>query len=475
MKRRDYLKTTGAMALASVSAFAKKPKQPNIIFIYTDQQSAHMMSCTGNQWLKTPAMDYIAKNGIRFERAYTANPVCSPARVSIMSGRFPGYFETPEKPIRENRSTKQIKDLPPEVQETHIAAHLKKAGYDLVYGGKTHLPKPLSPDALGFDFIEKDQARKLAVSCADYIKQPHDRPYFMWANFINPHDICFVGITDIRYKKQTTGKGKGKGKKKARHMQVLADIMAQEDGISEEEFFVKHCPPLPDNHAIQQDEPVAVAQLVEQRGFRKRMRDTYTDQDWRFHRWIYHRLTELVDSEIQIMLDALRESGQEENTIVIFSSDHGDNAASHKMEHKSVFYEESARVPFMVMHKGSAPGGLVDDQHLVSTGLDLLPTVLDYAGHPGAKADPRGRSVRPFVEGKGAGEWRKTLGVEAEVGRAVIGDRVKYIRYDLHQEQEQLLDLKADPGEPRHFTNDPARAETLAELRKAFDEEWFPA
>ena len=62
-------------------------KKPNIIYIFVDQQSASMMSCAGNQWLKTPAMDYIAGNGIRFTRAYTTNPVSSPARVSLMTGR----------------------------------------------------------------------------------------------------------------------------------------------------------------------------------------------------------------------------------------------------------------------------------------------------------------------------------------------------------------------------------------------------
>jgi len=66
-------------------------ERPNIIYIYTDQQSASMMSCAGNEYLETPAMDYIAENGIRFTRAYTTNPVCSPARVSLMTGRFPGY------------------------------------------------------------------------------------------------------------------------------------------------------------------------------------------------------------------------------------------------------------------------------------------------------------------------------------------------------------------------------------------------
>ena len=67
--------------------------RPNIIYIYTDQLSETMMSCAGNKYVNTPAMDYIANNGIRFTRAYTTNPVCSPARVSLMTGRFPGYFK----------------------------------------------------------------------------------------------------------------------------------------------------------------------------------------------------------------------------------------------------------------------------------------------------------------------------------------------------------------------------------------------
>ncbi len=83
--RRNFLKSIGFAAASVMSGIsgvvhasaASKRKQPNIIYIYTDQQSAAMMSCAGNKWLKTPAMDYIAANGIRFTRAYTTNPVCS--------------------------------------------------------------------------------------------------------------------------------------------------------------------------------------------------------------------------------------------------------------------------------------------------------------------------------------------------------------------------------------------------------------
>lgn len=87
---------------------------PNIIYIYTDQQGEAMMSCAGNEFLHTPAMDYIADNGIRFTRAYTSNPVCAPARVSMMTGRFPGYFMDKDgNMLRENGGARDI----PEVSE----------------------------------------------------------------------------------------------------------------------------------------------------------------------------------------------------------------------------------------------------------------------------------------------------------------------------------------------------------------------
>ena len=202
-------------------------------------------------------------------------------------------------------------------------------------------------------------------------------------------------------------------------------------------------------------------------------RKSWSEKDWRLHRWAYHRLTEVVDRQIQELLDALKESGQEENTLVLFSSDHGDMSSAHRMEHKTFLYEESAGIPFMAMWKGQIPAGRVDDSHLVSNGLDLLPTVCDYAGIKGV-ADPRGKSLRPLLEGKPV-EWRTTLGVESECGRMVVHENgCKYIKYDAAGEEEQLLDLTADPHETKHFTADAAYAARLDTLRNAFETEWFP-
>ena len=474
IKRRDFLKYTvlgsSAMLASCMMPTKDRPvKKPNIIFIFTDQQSASMMSCAGNKWLKTPGMDYIANNGIRFKRAYTTNPVCSPARVSLITGRFAGAFsDSNANEVRENTGSMSIPTISQEVKETTIPTFLKQAGYDLVYGGKEHLPKPLVPTELGFHDISDDERSKLAEKAAEYIKQEHDRPYFMMVSLINPHDICYMAIRDFASREQQKELAKGA----AVECSTLDKALQIPANISEKEFFEKYCPPLPPNHEPQKDEPKAIGSLIDRRKFRRQAREKYTDNDWRRHRWAYCRLTEFVDRHVQTIMEAIKTSGQEQNTLVLFSSDHGDMDAAHRMEHKTALYEESANIPFMAMWKGHIRPGQVNDTHLVSSGLDLLPTVCDYAGIKGT-SDPRGRSLRPLFESRTT-PWRDALGVESEIGRMVVSkDKFKYIQYDAIGIEEQLLNLNEDPYETTHFTNDPQYASKLKELRKAFETEWF--
>ena len=127
----------------------------------------------------------------------------------------------------------------------------------------------------------------------------------------------------------------------------------------------------------------------------------------------------------------------------------------------------------MAMWKGHIMGGQIDNDHLISNGLDLLPTVCDYAGIKGI-SDPRGRSLRPLFERKRV-DWRETLGVESEIGRMVVSkDKLKYIKYDAVGVEEQLFDLNQDPHEMNPFTNEPKYNKRLASMREAFKSEWFP-
>jgi choline-sulfatase len=446
-----------------------KDVKPNIIYIFVDQLSTNMMSCAGNSYLKTPALDYIANNGIRFTRAYTTNPVCSPARVSMMTGRFPSYF-TDDKgnEIRENTGSMKIPQVSQEVANTTLAFYLKQVNYDLYFGGKEHLPESLTPNALGFNKFSDDERGELAQQAANIIKKDHQKPYFMVVSLINPHDICYLALRQ----KATSDKDEKLLKQAKVELETLDIAMKMPEGVNEEDFYKSYCPPLPENYEPQMDEPKAIQSLINARPFRKNAREHFTDNDWRHHRYAYHRLTEVMDKEVQVILDAIKNSGQEENTLIIFSSDHGDMSASHRMEHKSTLYEESANIPFMAMWKGQIPAAQVNEVDLISNGLDFLPTVCDYAGIKGF-SDPRGKSLRPLFEGEQV-KWRKTLGVESEIGKMVVDKNgLKYIQYDLDGMEVQLLNLKEDPHETTHCTNDSKFANKLKRLKNSFHTEWF--
>jgi arylsulfatase A-like enzyme len=202
---------------------------------------------------------------------------------------------------------------------------------------------------------------------------------------------------------------------------------------------------------VPEAEPECITQkYLNIRPFRAYIRQKWTEDQWRLHRWAYCRLTEMVDEEIGIVLGALREADLEDSTLVVFSSDHGDMDSAHKMEHKSVLYGESVRVPFVMSYRGKIPAGLVDDAHLISNGLDLLPTLCDYAGveRPDGLL---GRSLRPLADGKDVKEWRDFIVAETENGRMLRTARFKYSIYDSGAHREQLIDLKDDPGEMKNL------------------------
>ena len=387
-----------------------------------------------------------------------------------MTGRFPGYFnDNNGNPVKENVGSMHIPEVSEEVRNTTLSAFLKKAGYNLVYGGKEHLPGSLTPAALGFKDITDDERDELAKEAAKFVSSKPEEPYFLVVSLINPHDICYMAIRDFAKTEQENillQNGKTE-------LATLDEALKMPEGVSEKDFYNTYCPPLPPNFEPQINEPEAITWRINKRSFQKSARELYTEKDWRRHRWAYCRLTEVVDRQIQVVLNALKESGQEENTLVLFSSDHGEMDGAHRLEHKSLLYEESANIPFLAMWKGHIPASQVDSVHLISNGLDLLPTLCDYAGIEG-KSDPRGRSLRPLFEGKEV-NWRNNLGIESEFGKMVVdAEGYKYIRYDVAGIEENLLDLNRDPFEMTHFTNDPEYAGKLDELKSIFEQVWFP-
>jgi len=422
-----------------------KDNRPNVLLIITDQQHAGMMSCTGNKWLKTPAMDALAKDGVRFEMAYCANPVCVPSRTSMATGMMPNRLGASD-----NGLGMKISELPSEVNENSLGKIVKRAGYDTFYGGKVHMCSPLQPQNAGYDEYFEDERNVLPKACIKFIKQRRDKPFFAVASFINPHDICFAHQA---YNGINT--------------QNVLELYKEAASLPLEQL-----PPLPDNYEIPEEESAAIENHLNPDAITPAitMRKIYKERDWRIYRWIYMRLTEQVDKQIGIILDGLKEAGLEDNTLVIFTSDHGDMDASHRLASKSMLYEESVRVPFILKYKGVIPSGRVDKNHLISTGLDILPTICDYVG---VKIPDHlmGSSLRSLAEGNSGVEWRNYVVSETAWSKMIRSSKYKYIIDDSYNNNETLIDMENDPGEMKNLAADNSYREIIEEHRE-YLKEW---
>ena len=418
--------TTSAATEFDAKGEQERGDRPNILFIITDQQHAEMMSCAGNPHLQTPAMDSLAEGGIRFANAYVANPVCVPSRISMATGMMPGRLGV------FNNGMKAV--VPKETDDNSLGKLIKRAGYDTFYGGKVHMSPELSPLKAGYDEYFPDQREELPTACIEFIERKRDRPFFVVASFINPHDICFA---------YRAFRGESpRGPQSVEHLYQQAAALPLDE-----------LPPLPDNYAIPTGEPAAIGIYSSPNSVTPSgtMRKTYDEREWRIYRWIYCRLTEQVDSQIGRILEALERNGLEERTLVLFTSDHGDMDACHRLASKGRFYEQSVKVPLLLKYPRTVDPAQVDHEHLASSGIDVLPTLCDFAG-VAVPQSVQGRSLRPIAEGRPVDDWRKYVVTENHTGRMLRTQRFKYCVYNVGENRESLADLSSDPGEMRNLT-----------------------
>jgi arylsulfatase A-like enzyme len=390
------------------------PPQPNILYIFTDQQSAMAMSCAGNADLHTPNMDALASRGVRFTQAVSAEPICSPARASMLTGRMPATVGVPSNNYQ----------IDPAFRADEIGNLLKRAGYDCGYAGKWHLSDYNIPDAAdhGFDWAANFGDACLTDHCLEFLKRKRDKPFFLIASYDNPHNIC-----------------------EWHRDQNLPWGNLPEPNLAD-------CPNLPANYHAAPYEP-EIHRMCQDSLPGCYGGGRFSPDRWRKFRWAYYRLVEKVDAEIGRLLSGLDELGLADETLIVFSSDHGDGEGAHRWNNKQVLLEESIRVPFIFAGPGVAKGRTCDAP--VSNGLDLLPTLCDLAGAE-MPDDLPGAALRGFLEGADVPGWRDHTPIEATVagdigrtpvGRCLRGRRYKYVCYDWGGYREQLHDLDADPGE----------------------------
>ncbi len=431
-----------------LTGFAQNGSRPNILLIITDQQTAEAMSIAGNTDLHTPAMDKLARNGVRFTKAYCAQPLCTPSRSAIFSGKMP--FETgfvgnvPEKDGQWPDSLLMMGKI------------FKNGGYQTGYVGKWHLPVPATKISQhGFEYIQNTNFLDYndagtPAYCARFIKENKEKPFLLVASFLNPHDIC----------------------EWARGETLKMDLL--EDAPPADQ-----CPQLPANWKIPANEP----QIVREQ--QKVSARTYPSVNWnagrwRQYRWAYNRLVEKVDGYIGMVLASLKKYGLEKNTIIIFTADHGDGYAGHSWNQKQILYEEASKVPFIIA-KIDDWKPRTDDM-LVCNGTDMIPTICGLAGIAKPKY-LKGIDISKKLNNPQQ-NLRDTLVIETDFadneellgisGRAVITKDFKYIVYNKGEIKEQLFDLIKDPGEMDNLAVDHQYKKKLIAMR-AYLKRWCRA
>ena len=406
-------------------------KKPNIIFYFSDQQRADSAGCYGQKLPVTPNLDKMAEEGTLFENAFTCQPVCGPMRACLQSGVY----------ASQNGCYRNDIALPTDTKG--IAHYLTDAGYDTAYIGKWHLasdskhrlatkPTPVERRG-GYDYwraadileftshgyngyiFDEDcnridfkgyRADKINDFAIEYLKKTHDKPFFMFVSQLEPHHQN----DRLRFE---SPKGL---KNKFRNYEVPGDL-----------------------------------------------KDTLGD--WRVQMPSYLACCNSVDTNFGKLIQTLKDEGLYDNTIIIYTSDHGCHFRTRNFEYKRSCHENSIKVPLVITGGAFTGGGRISD--LVSL-IDLPATILDLAG----AEIPEHFMGKSLTDKKGHESVFIQIS-ESQIGRAVRTDRWKYSvsaknadkAFADEYTEDFLYDLENDPHEKNNLIDSPDHKDIRLEMR----------
>jgi arylsulfatase A-like enzyme len=456
MTRRSALQTlAGAAALPQLLRGQKN--RPNILFVMTDDQRYDAMSCAGNPFLKTPNMDRLASEGVRFRQAFATDALCSPSRATIVTGLYSHAHG-----VTTNEGSHQ-KLRPDQVTFPML---LQQAGYYTALLGKWHIASP--PPGYHHSCI-----------------LPGQGVYHDPVMIANGGRAQFRGYVDDVIADQTieTLKSRPKDKPFSIQCQFKAPHRSWEPDKRFEKLYEDVTFPDPSTFNVGlENRPAAVRntdmQIADMPDFFKRGVDASLPREQRkklnYQSFLrnYYRVLNGVDENLGRVLEFLDKNGLAENTLVIYTSDNGFFAGEYGMFDKRLAYEASIRVPMLVRYPAAFKGGRVDSEHMVLNN-DVAHTVLDYAGVPRpAWMEHHGESWRPILENKPV-TWRDAWMYEyfeypgphcAGKMRGVRTSRWKLIHYIQNPQGHELFDLENDPEERRNLYDDPKYKQQAQEL-----------
>jgi len=433
-------------------------KRPNILFIMTDQER-----WPGNlpPTLNRPHFDRMRENSVSFDNTFCVYPLCSPSRAAMMNGMYchqSGVMQNMMWPVAKKPLSRK---------DPHLGSVLSSAGYRIGYKGKWDLSR--GPTYYAMNLKDRGRAGKYGfeghcgdvpdqeygyaaddqvvdMSCDWIGQQSKDQPWFLVSSIINPHDICHPQLKpddSIRPDVELPASWRDDLSDKPADQQALRESMLA--------------------HFNQFKHP-------DSKPFFK-----YEERDWKLFLSFYYDLIETTDRYIGKLMKALEDNGMAENTIIVYTSDHGELGGAHGFSGKYMGYEEDLHVPLYVYHPSLKQGSV--DAMVENT--SIAPTIAGLAGAEWPSDIP-GQDLGPWLNG-GDGPSRDEVFSETETrvhagvyryrkATRMIRTGQYKLSWSFYKAKDgQLYDLAADPIEMNNLFHDPAhkglRDELMGRLR----------
>ena len=446
---KPTLPLLAALALAPLVALqAAVPAKPNIVFIFTDDQPQAAMGCMGNTHLHTPNMDRIASEGVLFENSFVTTSICCVSRASMLTGQH----------MARHGINSFSKPLSAEQWAQTYPMLLRQAGYRTAFLGKLAVGDPKTqpselclPEKMfdlwyGFpqSFKFRQEGRYITTiieeKVTQFIKeQPTDKPFLLVLALKEPH-----------------------GPRDMEDPAMPADIVQG---------------PIPRPKTLTADSFANLPAAIRDSRNSVTPSAKFLNDDAVYQRQMAqtHRFINRADICVGRVMQALRDKGCDDNTVVICTSDNGSMAGAHRLVGKWNMYEESLRVP-LIIRDPRLPASTRGRRPQMTLNIDLAPTMLALAGVP-IPATMQGEDLQPILrdaKATGRADWyyEHDVQLDGEGGKplprceGVRTERWKYIRYkDTDPVQEELFDLQADPLEEHNLAGNSGSADTLAKLR----------